>query len=104
MRAIRLDFCSSLWLHRLTDGDANVLSSAVAKKKARLRIGTVPVVVVRPGHLKPALKPIVEPMVAKLDRHETLLLEMKAALDVQFQRIAALQAQIDHLLARLSRS
>ena len=42
--------------------------------------------------------PLVEPVVERLDRHEELLLELKASLDVQFQRIAAIQAQIDTLL------
>ena len=48
----------------------------------------------------PALvNPIVEPVVDRLDRHEELLLELKSALDVQFRRIAAIQAQLDQLLA-----
>ena len=53
--------------------------------------------------LKPLIpvvvRPVVEPVVERLDRHEELLLELKASLDVQFQRIAAIQAQIDTLLA-----
>jgi len=52
--------------------------------------------------LKPLIpavvKPVVEPVVDRLDRHEELLLSLKASLDVQFQRIAAIQAQIDTLL------
>lgn len=43
--------------------------------------------------------PVVEPVVERLDRHEELLLGLKGSLDVQFQRIAAIQAQIDALLA-----
>lgn len=42
--------------------------------------------------------PVVEPVVERLDRHEELLLSLKAALEVQFQRIAAMQAQLDALL------
>jgi hypothetical protein len=51
--------------------------------------------------LKPVLKPLIEPVVVRLDNHEALLLEMKSTLDVQFQRIAAIQAQLDHLLASI---
>ena len=67
----------------------------MAKKKSRLPIA-VPVRV-----LKPVLKPIIEPVVVRLDKHEELLHGVKAALDVQFQRIAALQAQMDHLIATI---
>jgi len=57
--------------------------------------------------LKPLLKPllptviapVVEPVVQRLDRHEELLLSLQASLDVQFQRIAAMQAQLDMLIA-----
>ncbi len=53
--------------------------------------------------LKPLIpvvvKPVVQPVVARLDRHEELLRELKAALDVQFQRIASIQAQLDSLIA-----
>ena len=73
-----------------------VLLSAAAKKPVRRR----PVVVPIPA-LKPALQPIIEPVVSRLDRHEELLSEVKATLDVQFRRIAAIQAQLDHLLASL---
>ena len=75
-----------------------MLSSAVAKKKPRRRL---PKAIPLPA-LRPVLKPIIEPVVVRLDKHEDLLHEVKAALDVQFQRIAALQAQMDHLLAKLS--
>jgi hypothetical protein len=33
---------------------------------------------------------------------ENICAEMKRSLDVQFQRIAALQAQLDHFIARLN--
>jgi hypothetical protein len=56
----------------------------------------------RPKTAKPAqiLKPIIMPVVQRLDRHEQLLLDLKAALDVQFQRIAAIQAQLDQMMAK----
>jgi hypothetical protein len=77
-----------------------VLSSAVAKKKRSRLPVTVPVRVLKPV-LKPIIEPIIEPVVIRLDKHEELLLEVKSALNVQFTRIAALQAQMDHLLATL---
>lgn len=43
--------------------------------------------------------PVVKPVVDRLDRHESILLELKSALAVQFQRIAAIQAHLDILLA-----
>ena len=73
-----------------------MLSSAMAKKTLRRGLKAIPIPV-----LKPVLKPIIEPVVLRLDRHEDLLLQMKTTLDVQFQRIAALQAQMDHLLATI---
>lgn len=76
-----------------------MLSSVVAKKKPRRPGGTaIPALI---PALKPALKPIIEPVVERLDRHETLLAEVKKTLDVQFRRIAAIQAQMDRLLAAL---
>lgn len=66
----------------------------MAKRKIRRPPKSVPI-----RALTPVLKPIIQPVVVRLDKHEELLLEMKAALDVQFQRIAAMQAQMDHLLA-----
>ena len=48
--------------------------------------------------LKPVLRPIIRPVVERLDKHEELLRVMKHKLDVQFQRIAAMQAQMDILL------
>ena len=73
-----------------------MLFSAVAKKKFDRVTKVVPV-----PALKPVLKPIIEPVVERLDRHENLLHELKNSLDVQFQRIAALQAQMDHLVASI---
>ena len=52
--------------------------------------------------LRPLLKPVVEPVIVRLDRTEKLILEMKAALDLQFTRTAQIQAQLDILVARLS--
>jgi hypothetical protein len=45
--------------------------------------------------LRPLLKPVVDPVIERLDRTEKLVLEMKAALDVQFKRTAEIQAQLD---------
>jgi hypothetical protein len=45
------------------------------------------------------VKPVVETVVSRLERHEQLLEDLKAALAVQFQRIAAMQAQLDQLVA-----
>ena len=53
--------------------------------------------------IKPLLEPVVEPVLTRLDRHEKLLEEVKTALDVQFKRTAAIQAQLDQLAATLSR-
>jgi hypothetical protein len=53
--------------------------------------------------LAPVIKPLVEPVMTRLDRVEKLLEEMKTAADLQFKRSAAMQAQIDHLVALLSR-
>ena len=47
---------------------------------------------------------MIEPVVRRLDKHETLLIDMKKVLDVQFHRIATMQAQLDQLLATLRRS
>jgi hypothetical protein len=51
--------------------------------------------------IEPLIKPLVEPVMIRLDRHEKLLEEMKDALAVQFKRTAAIQAQLDILVARL---
>lgn len=52
--------------------------------------------------IKPLIRPIVEPIVTtvqtRLDEHEELLRAMKDSLDIQFKRIAEMQAQIDQLL------
>lgn len=53
--------------------------------------------------LKPLLEPVVAPVLERLDQHEGLLQELKAALDVQFKRTAAIQAQLDQVLAQLSK-
>lgn len=53
------------------------------------------------ARLKPLLKPVVEPVLSRLDRTERLLVDMKAALDIQFQRTASIQAQLDRIAARL---
>ena len=49
--------------------------------------------------IKPLVKPIVEPVITRLDRHEELLQDLKAALEVQFRRTAQIEAQLDQLLA-----
>jgi hypothetical protein len=67
----------------------------VAKKPLRRTSARPP----RSSGIVPTLKPIIKPVVQRLDTHETLLLELKAALEVQFRRIAAIQAQLDQLLA-----
>lgn len=54
--------------------------------------------------IKPLIKPVVEPLLNRLDRHEQLLEELKAALEIQFKRTAAVQAQLDQILATLTRS
>jgi hypothetical protein len=60
--------------------------------------GVVPV-----EKLRPLLKPVVEPVIERLERTENLLIEMKAALDVQFKRTAEIQAQLDVLVARFDK-
>jgi hypothetical protein len=57
--------------------------------------------VVSVAKLRPLLKPAVEPVIERLDRHEKLLAEVKAALDVQFKRTAEIQARLDILIAVL---
>jgi hypothetical protein len=54
--------------------------------------------------IKPVLKPIVEPVLERLDRHEQLLDELKASLDIQFKRTAALQVQLDRILAAVAKT
>jgi hypothetical protein len=53
--------------------------------------------------IRPRLKPVIAPVLDRLDRNERLLMELKHGLDIQFQRTAAIQAQLDLLLARLSK-
>ena len=52
-----------------------------------------------PTALKPLLRPVIEPVLTRLDRLEALLEEMKGSMDVQFKRTAAIQAQLDQVLA-----
>ena len=54
--------------------------------------------------LKPLIEPVVEPVLTRLDRVEKHLEEVKTALDVQFKRTAAIQAQLDHLITTLSKT
>ena len=65
---------------------------------------TTPAEIVR--FLEPGLQPLIEPAVApvltRLDLHEEILRDLRAALDIQFKRTAEIQAQLDRLLARLS--
>jgi hypothetical protein len=75
----------------------SAMPPALAKKTSRLPVAI-------PVHaLKPVLQPIIKPVVERLDKHEELLVAMKGTLDVQFRRIAAMQAQLDHLIAALSK-
>ena len=53
--------------------------------------------------IRPVLKPVVQPVLTRLDRVERLLEDMRSALDVQFKRTAAIQAQVDQLVAALSK-
>ena len=52
--------------------------------------------------VKPLLRPVVEPVLERLDRHEELLTDMKAALEIQFKRTAEVQAQLDRIASLLS--
>ena len=52
--------------------------------------------------VKPLLQPVVEPVLERLDRHEALLAEMKAALEIQFKRTDEVQAQLDQIAALLA--
>ena len=60
----------------------------MAKKRRRSGGTRLPIGAIIP----PLVKPIVEPVVKRLDRHEQLLLDMKSTMDVQFTRIAEMQA------------
>ena len=64
--------------------------------------------------LKPVLKPLVEPVLTRLERQERLLKELTATqdrllgevtakFDLQFKRTATIQAQLDRLIATLSK-
>ena len=53
--------------------------------------------------LRTLLKPVVEPVLTRLDRTEKLLAEVKSALDIQFRRTADMQAQLDRIAAHLSK-
>lgn len=53
--------------------------------------------------LKPLLKPVVGPVLDRLERQEKLLIDIRAAMDVQFKRTAEIQAQLDILAARFDR-
>lgn len=53
--------------------------------------------------LRPLLEPVVEPVLERLARNEKLLSELKEALEIQFKRTAQIQAQLDVLIARLSK-
>ena len=52
------------------------------------------------GHAPVATTPTLEDRVSHI---EVVLIEVRRTLDVQFQRIAAIQAQLDHLTARSNR-
>jgi hypothetical protein len=68
-----------------------------SKKRTRAKAPRSIVAALKP--LIPAVvKPVVKPVMQRLDRHEELLLALKASLDVQFQRIASIQAQLDALI------
>lgn len=67
----------------------------VSRKRAPL---TIPL-----RQIRPVLKPVVQPVLTRLDRVERLLEDLKSSLDVQFKRTAAIQAQVDHLVSALSR-
>jgi hypothetical protein len=48
--------------------------------------------------LTPAvIKPVVQPVLKRLDRHEELLTELRETLRVQFERIAQMQVQLDRI-------
>lgn len=68
----------------------------------RRTIAAVPVEELVPV-LKPALEPVIEPVVERLDKLEKTVLEIKEELDVQFKRTAAIQAQLDRLLAEITK-
>ena len=67
----------------------------MAKTRSRAKGQRRPISAIIP----PLVKPFVEPVVKRLDRHEQLLLDVKSSLEVQFTRIADMQAQLDLLIA-----
>jgi hypothetical protein len=73
-----------------------VLRSTVPKRPSQT--ASVPAAL-----LKPLVKPIVKPVLERLDKHEEILLGLRDALDVQFKRIAQIQAQLDQLIAAKAR-
>lgn len=63
-----------------------------------------PIAAVPVEELAPVLKPVLKPVVHRLDRLEKTVLEMREALEVQFKRTAAIQGQLDRLLAEITRA
>jgi uncharacterized coiled-coil protein SlyX len=53
--------------------------------------------------VKPASTPSLRPLLLRLDIQDKTLLEMKAALAIQFERIAQIQAQLDKVLKVISK-
>lgn len=70
--------------------------------KRSSKVPAVPIKAIAPV-IKPLLKPVVEPVLIRLDHHEKLLEDLKTALDVQFKRTAAIQVQLDQLIATLAK-
>ena len=56
-----------------------------------------------PDQVIPLLKPVVEPVLERLDRLEKLVQDMDRGLQIQFKRTAAVQAQLDRLVAHISK-
>ena len=48
----------------------------------------------------PAVPTAMQPVAARLNRIEDLLIEMRGTLDVHLKRLAALQAQVDVLIEK----
>jgi len=53
------------------------------------------------SHVGPGLRPVIAPVVARLDYHERLLRDLKRASEIQIARIAQMQVQLDRLIASL---
>lgn len=62
-----------------------------------------PIAAVPVEELAPAFEPVIEPVVERLGRLEKVVLDIREALDVQFKRTAAMQAQLDRLLAEITK-